>query len=78
MGTEAPSAIALLRDGVQPVVGNPQNLFRFAKALHQTYNLFFCIHGQKASPVESGKTNFSKLPTLSERFSNEGIIKCYE
>jgi len=60
----------------EPVVGNPQNLFRFAKALHQTYNLFFCIHGQKATPVESGKTNFSKLPTLSESFSNEEIIKC--
>ena len=55
-----------------------KTFFRFAKALHQTYNLFFCIHGQKATPVESGKTNFSKLPTLSESFSNEEIIKCQE
>ena len=61
----------------EPVVGNPQNLFRFAKALHRTYNLFF-LHGQKATPVESRKTNFSKLSTLSESFSNEEIIKCYK
>ena len=62
----------------EPVVGNPQNLFSFRKSFTSDLQSVFCIHGQKATPVESGKTNFSKLPTLYESFSNEEIINCYE
>jgi len=52
--------------------------FSFRKSFTSDLQSVFCIHGQKATPVESGKTNFSKLSTLSESFSNEEIIKCYE
>ena len=52
--------------------------FFVSQKLYIRFTICFFLYGQKATPVESGKTNFSKLPTLSESFSNEEIIKCYE
>jgi len=52
----------------EPVVGNPQNLFRFAKALHQTYNLFFASIDKKLLLLKVGR------PTLANcRHSLKGF-----
>ena len=52
----------------EPVVGNPQNLFRFVKALHQTYNLFFASMDKKLLLLKVGR------PTLANcRHSLKGF-----